>query len=133
MMSDAGWMIAVWFVALDSVSRPWHTQSLRLAENGAAWDQEGPGGLYTGGGGRGVPQQLREPSDDQAALTEVPQHRDKEDAKGGPYSTTQRDPTPPENHAGVCELQEGVLGLELHGAQRTLWKDANKLWQLQNT
>ncbi|KAJ1201450.1 hypothetical protein NDU88_005259 [Pleurodeles waltl] len=41
-------------------------QSSRLAENGAAHDQEGPGGLYPGGGSRGglsnskIPQKTRQ-------------------------------------------------------------------------
>ncbi|KAJ1120790.1 hypothetical protein NDU88_008939 [Pleurodeles waltl] len=86
-MSHAEWMIAVWFALLDSANKPWHMQSSRLAENGAAWDHEEPGRLYPGVRVRGGSQQLRDPSEDQAAHTGVPQHGDKEGAKGGPCST----------------------------------------------
>ncbi|KAJ1202290.1 hypothetical protein NDU88_006090 [Pleurodeles waltl] len=110
MMSHAGWRIAVWFASLESTNKPWHTQSSPLAENVAACDQEGPGGLYPGGGVRGGSQQLREPTEDQAASTEVPQHRNKEGAKGGPYSITTKASMLPENHSGRCASQNRVLG-----------------------
>ncbi|KAJ1159201.1 hypothetical protein NDU88_011869 [Pleurodeles waltl] len=110
MMSHARWMIAVWFASLDYANKPRHIQSSWLVEYGAAPDQEGPRGFYPRGEVRGGSQQLREPSEDQAAQTGVPQHGDKEGSKGGPHSTTQRDPTPPENHAGGCASQVRVLG-----------------------
>ncbi|KAJ1103663.1 hypothetical protein NDU88_001084 [Pleurodeles waltl] len=83
---------------------------LTVRENGTARDQEGPGGLYPGGGLRGGSQQLREPTEDQPAHTGIPQHGDKGIAKGGPHSTKTKDPTLPENHSGSCASQEGMLG-----------------------
>ncbi|KAJ1180112.1 hypothetical protein NDU88_005336 [Pleurodeles waltl] len=133
MISHTGWMIAVLFASLDSTNKPWHRQSSWLAENGTARDQEGPGGLYPGGGVRGGSQQLREPTEYQPAHTGVPQHGDKGVAKGGPRSTKTKDPTPPENHSGSCASQEGVLGAGATLCTKNFIEGCNTPWQLKNT
>ncbi|KAJ1175800.1 hypothetical protein NDU88_001085 [Pleurodeles waltl] len=132
MMSHAGWMIAVWFVSLDS-NKPWHKQSLRLVEKvlpGTRRDlvastQEEETELQ-----RVHSESLRRPGSAHRSPTARGQRRRKKEAHAALHNgipcrrrTTQE--------AGRRRQECWVPGL--HEAQRTSWKDANKPCQLQNT
>ncbi|KAJ1158890.1 hypothetical protein NDU88_011562 [Pleurodeles waltl] len=115
-MPHAGRKIAVEFACPDSTNKPWHRQKLRLEENGAAENQQGPGGLNQGGGAREGPQIHRKPTETQASCTGVPQDGDTDGANRAHAALRKGVQRRRRVTQGVVRRRKECWGLELHNA-----------------
>ncbi|KAJ1159030.1 hypothetical protein NDU88_011700 [Pleurodeles waltl] len=86
-----------------------------------------------GGGDRGGAQQLREPSQKQAAPAEVPEQALGRRVNRSPRKVTKWSPTTPEDNSEGCTLQDRVSGPRLGCSRRKYWKSAQEPEQLQIT